>query len=284
MIWLNSKSNPKYNTIEFIKHDDFHSPVIPPRKSLNTIIAKSNPSIFIDSSSGSLPNQKGNSVDFKVIDGLAIAYGDIILGKLPEDSNLSQGSYDSPPPQYWDKPEIPYAISPDLPHPERIEKALEYFKQHTVVSFIPYENQKDAVIFERGTEHCLSVLGRVGGLQPIKLSDNCQLTEILHEIMHTLGFVHEQSRPDRDKYIQVLWQNIEEKYQSQFAIVPESFFTGSMQDSAFDYQSVMLYQPNAFAVSSDLVTLKSLSSESINPIRDGLSENDIKRVNRLHHW
>jgi hypothetical protein len=48
------------------------------------------------------------------------------------------------------------------------------------------------------------------GAQELSLeSPGCMYpVSVAHELMHSLGFWHEQSRFDRDEYIQIKWDNI----------------------------------------------------------------------------
>ena len=54
--------------------------------------------------------------------------------------------------------------------------------------------------------NCSSDLGMTGGEQHIFLNSGCfddGLVTPVHELLHTLGFVHEHTRPDRDKFVKV---------------------------------------------------------------------------------
>lgn len=63
----------------------------------------------------------------------------------------------------------------------------------------------------------------------------------IHEMLHSMGVAHEQSRPDRDEYITINWQNIRSGMESQFS-------KNSRADThrPYDILSIMHYGPTSF--------------------------------------
>ena len=57
---------------------------------------------------------------------------------------------------------------------------------------------------------CYSTVGKaVGGPQDLSLMGPCaKKGTAMHEMLHVLGFFHEQSRPDRDEWVEILLQNV----------------------------------------------------------------------------
>ena len=72
----------------------------------------------------------------------------------------------------------------------------------------------------------------------------CWLTRILHELMHAVGFWHEQSRPDRDEHVTIKWENINRKdLRHNFQKKPLSLVNMVGQ---YDFCSLMHYSLSAF--------------------------------------
>lgn len=70
---------------------------------------------------------------------------------------------------------------------------------------------EDWVSIVSGYSGCWSSVGRVGGKQEVNLQRPGCVTKIgtvIHELLHALGFHHEQNRWERDSYVKIMWENI----------------------------------------------------------------------------
>ena len=60
---------------------------------------------------------------------------------------------------------------------------------------------------------------------------------IIHELGHTLGFWHEHMRPDRKKYVEILWENIAQVHHPAFYTIPKNEMRSF--GSKYDLGSIM---------------------------------------------
>lgn len=147
---------------------------------------------------------------------------------------------------------------------------------------------------------CASLVGKVGRMQPVLLGRGCVYSGIVeHELMHATGFWHEQSRADRDSFVKINWDNIERgkentkqpnRLSTNQLIVSSgmeyNFAKLSLREithlgEPYDYNSVMHYGSHAFAKGFGATISPLKDGVSIGQ-RRGLSETDIKKINKLY--
>lgn len=92
-----------------------------------------------------------------------------------------------------------------------IKDAIEDYHKNTCIRFRPYEkSDNDYITIEAKSSGCWSLVGRHDHGQVVNLQNpGCvQHGVIIHELMHALGFYHQQSAADRDEWVTINWENI----------------------------------------------------------------------------
>ncbi|GFS53419.1 zinc metalloproteinase nas-14 [Trichonephila inaurata madagascariensis] len=185
----------------------------------------------------------------------------------------------------WKRGQIPYVISRDV-SPNMTKVILDAIKYWNVdfrncIEWVPYKDERDFVLFMQGP-FCHSEVGRMKHMQLIVLNEaNCNETGfVLHEMMHTVGFIHEHNRPDRNNYIKILLLNIPYEWRKQY----EKESLPIMEKlGPYDYYSLMHYEiksPDrnkpAFQVVKNDVDVSKIGQ------RTGLSKIDKLKVKNLY--
>ncbi|KAJ8247526.1 hypothetical protein GJAV_G00247390 [Gymnothorax javanicus] len=175
---------------------------------------------------------------------------------------------------------VPYVISNQYSSRERsvIERGLQSFAFSTCIRFKQRSRERDFVHIQ-SRSGCYSYIGRRGGGQVVSLSrGGCVYHQIVqHELLHALGFNHEQTRSDRDQYVRILYQNIIRGQEYNFRKIR----TNNL-GTPYDYGSVMHYGRYAFSRNRQPTIVPIQNKNAQIGRAQQMSRNDILRVNRLY--
>uniref|UniRef100_A0A1I7VDT6 Metalloendopeptidase n=1 Tax=Loa loa TaxID=7209 RepID=A0A1I7VDT6_LOALO len=184
--------------------------------------------------------------------------------------------------QLWPNSRIPYAMSSQYSPYSRsvIAAAMQEYTQRTCVRWVPRSIEDYDYIYIVPDRGCYSMVGKTGGRQTVSLGTGCiQKGIIMHELMHAVGFFHEQSRTDRDKHITILWGNIQPGMQGQFEKYDHGMIDSLGAD--YDYDSIMHYGSRAFSRNGQPTLLPKI------PVAIGqrihFSTLDIFKINKLYN-
>uniref|UniRef100_A0A671K5Q4 Metalloendopeptidase n=1 Tax=Sinocyclocheilus anshuiensis TaxID=1608454 RepID=A0A671K5Q4_9TELE len=176
---------------------------------------------------------------------------------------------------------VPYIISPLYDDMDRItiETGMLDISSATCVKFVPRTHEANFLNIQSRTG-CWSYLGMIGGSQTMSLqSPGCMWSGVAaHELMHALGFVHEQSRSDRDHHVSILWENIIEDQRHNF----KKYETNNL-NTAYDYSSVMHYGRYTFSEDGRPTIIPKPDPHISIGQRDGPSLTDIHKINILYN-
>ncbi|XP_071965161.1 zinc metalloproteinase nas-13-like [Antedon mediterranea] len=182
----------------------------------------------------------------------------------------------------WHNGVVPYVIHYKLNAFARsqIQKAIDRYNAETCIKWVARTSESKYVkIVDK--DRCSSYVGVIGGVQELSLGYGCYQTVgiIMHEMMHAIGFYHEQSRTDRDSYVSIQWQNIEDGQEHNFKSYPSSYIDDL--GVSYDYHSIMHYDADAFSKNGDATIIPKESGVTIGNRAD-FSSKDIEKINKYY--
>ncbi|XP_078472567.1 hatching enzyme 1.2-like [Lampetra planeri] len=174
---------------------------------------------------------------------------------------------------------IPYNISIAFGFSDKraIEQAFQEFRNKTCIRFTPRTQENNYINFQ-ALDGNWSFLGKKEGAQSLSLEPGkVDRGTVLHELMHALGFQHEHCRSDRDKYIKINEDNVEEGEQRQFQLLDTADC-----ELPYDYISITHYGRDAFSGDGISPTIIPIPETTTVGQRECLSPLDVVKIRKMY--
>ncbi len=224
----------------------------------------------------------GQPISYQEINGDKVYEGDILL--TSEQLATSTGDQQRPGSAgrttgRWPSGVVYYNIDAALPNQARVTDAIAHWQANSPVRFVARTTQTAYVTFRVGSG-CSSNIGRTGSRQYINLASGCSTGNTIHEIGHALGLFHEQTREDRDAFVNILTQNIQSGYENNFSKYSALGYGGT-DYGVLDFGSIMMYGSFSFS-SNGQPTITKKDGSTFEIQRTGLSAGDKSGIDVMY--
>ncbi|XP_055644268.1 astacin-like metalloprotease toxin 2 [Toxorhynchites rutilus septentrionalis] len=202
-------------------------------------------------------------------------YGNKISNFLPENYK-------------WPNATVYYDFDGVFSHQELhfIKQAMDQISANSCVLFLKKTNQAHHIEITSEDSGCWADTGYQSQKTQVNFGPTClaSLATPLHELMHTLGFLHQHTRPDRDQYIEILYENVIQRPEILFNFEIIEPWTELLFPLPYDYDSIMHYNATMFSRDPEKLQTIVPREPKIKPIgqRDHLSAFDIIAINLLY--
>lgn len=161
-----------------------------------------------------------------------------------------------------------------------LQKSMDEWTSKTNVRFKERTNESNYVTISSNGDACncgVATLGMNGSRGFIRLGTRTTAVVIIHEIGHTLGYIHEQNRSDRDNHIKINFNNIQNGAENQFY----KSNSATLVTRDFDIKSTMMYGSYTFSKNGQ-PTITDLNGNVLPRRQAAISALDIEGTNKVY--